>query len=466
LDLTKPQASAPGAAKHKPILSLMRVVEMNLGFLGLQFSFGLQQGNMVPIYSWLGADESNLPILQLAGPMTGLLIQPLVGALSDRTNSKFGRRTPYFLIGAVMCSLGLLFMPFSASILMAASLLWLLDAGNNITMEPYRAYVSDRLDESQHEIGYLSQSAFTGLAQCLAFLSPSILVYWVGIDRNAVDAHNIPTITHISFMVGAVLSIATILWSIWRVPELPLSDEERARIAAAPRSVGATLGEIWNAILDMPQAMRSMAWMSLFQWYGFSIYWSYSALSIGRSIYDTADKSSEAFRAAVLTTQQLGAFYNLVGFAAALAMVPISRALGASRVHMACLAAGGIGMAALAHISGAASSPGVVFSALAMPDLGSHTPLLLIAVTLGLAWASIMGNPYIMLAGSIPAERTGVYMGIFNMFIVIPMIIQIFTLPLYYHAWLGGNPENVIRLAGVLLICAAAAVGLVKIAKA
>ena len=137
MDLTKPQTSVPGAAKHKPILSLARVIEMNLGFLGLQFSFGLQQGNMVPIYSWLGADESNLPILQLAGPMTGLLIQPLVGALSDRTNSKFGRRTPYFLLGAVMCSLGLLFMPFSASLLMAASLLWLLDAGNNITMEPY-----------------------------------------------------------------------------------------------------------------------------------------------------------------------------------------------------------------------------------------------------------------------------------------------------------------------------------------
>jgi maltose/moltooligosaccharide transporter len=455
LDLTKPQGSAQGAVKHKPILPLIRVIEMNLGFLGLQFSFGLQQGNMVPIYSWLGADEANLPILQLAGPVTGLLIQPLVGALSDRTNSRFGRRTPYFLIGAIMCSLGLLAMPFSASILMAASLLWLLDAGNNITMEPYRAYVSDRLDPSQHEIGYLSQSAFTGLAQCLAFLSPSILVYWVGIDRNAVDAHNIPTITHISFMIGAVLSITTILWSIWRVPELPLNEKEKARIAAAPKSARATLGEIWHAILEMPQVMRSMACMSLFQWYGFSIYWSYSALSIGRSIYDTADKSSEAFRAAVLTTQQLGAFYNLVGFAAALAMVPISRALGASRVHMACLAAGGIGMVALAHVASAPSAPGPLFSALAMPDLGSHTPLLLIAVTLGLAWASIMGNPYIILAGSIPPERTGVYMGIFNMMIVIPMLLNGVTFGWIYNHLLGADPRNALSFAGVLLLAAA-----------
>jgi maltose/moltooligosaccharide transporter len=230
----------PSATAHdvlptaKPRLSLLRIIEMNLGFLGLQFSFGLQQGNMIPIYSWLGADEATLPVLQLAGPMTGLLIQPLIGALSDRTLTRIGRRTPYFLIGAIMCSLGLFAMPHSTSILMAASLLWLLDAGNNVTMEPYRAYVSDRLNPDQHAIGFLSQSAFTGLAQCLAFLTPSILVYWLGFDRNAVDAHNIPTITHVSFLIGAVMSISTILWSVLRVPELPVSPEEQARIAAVP----------------------------------------------------------------------------------------------------------------------------------------------------------------------------------------------------------------------------------------
>jgi maltose/moltooligosaccharide transporter len=287
---------------------------------------------MVPIYSWLGADEASLPILQLAGPMTGLLIQPLVGALSDRTDTRFGRRTPYFLIGAILCSIGLFLMPHSSSLLMAASLLWLLDAGNNTTMEPYRAYVSDRLNADQHEIGFLSQSAFTGLAQCLAFLSPSILVYWFGVDRNAVDEHNIPTITHISFLIGAVLSICTILWSVLRVPELPTTPDERTRIAASDKSASA-LREIVQAIIEMPRAMRQMAWMSLFQWYGFSIYWSYAALSIGRSAFGTADKSSAAFRDAVLTTQQLGAFYNLIGFVAAFAMVPLARRFGASRMH-------------------------------------------------------------------------------------------------------------------------------------
>lgn len=447
-------AMSPAAAR-KPVLSLMRVIEMNLGFLGLQFSFGLQQGNMVPIYSWLGADEANLPILQLAGPMTGLLIQPLIGAMSDRTLSRFGRRTPYFLIGALMCSLGLLIMPFSSSLLMAASLLWLLDAGNNVTMEPYRAYVSDRLDESQHEIGFLSQSAFTGLAQCLAFLSPSILVYWFGFDRNAVDSHNIPTITHVSFLIGSILSLTTILWSVFRVRELPLTLEEQARIAAASRTFSATLGEIWGAIREMPQAMRQMAWMSLFQWYGFFTFWYYGPLSIGRSLYNTADKTSAAFRDAVLTSQQLGAFYNLIAFVAAFAMVPLAKSVGASRLHCFCLAAAGLGMVALASVSGAGAEPPRILAALAMPELGRHVALLAIALLLGLGWASVMGNPYVILASSIPAERTGVYMGIFNMMIVIPMLLNSLTFGWIYDHLLGGEPQNAIRFAGCMLLVGA-----------
>jgi maltose/moltooligosaccharide transporter len=447
---------------RKPHLTLLRVVEMNLGFLGLQFSFGLQQGNMVPIYSYLGANEASLPILQLAGPMTGLLIQPLIGALSDRTASRFGRRTPYFLVGALMCSLGLLLMPFSASLLMAASLLWLLDAGNNTTMEPYRAYVSDRLNPDQHEIGFLSQSAFTGLAQSLAFLTPSILVYWFGFDRNAVDAHNIPTITHVSFLIGAVLSISTIAWSVWRVPELPLSDAERATIAAAPRSAAATLAEIWNAIREMPHAMRQMAWMSLFQWYGLSIYWSYAALSIGRSIYHTADKTSAPFRDAVLTTQQLGALYNLIGFAAAFAMVPVARRFGPKQTHLACLTVAGLSLIYLWAIGdGANAAPGL-FTMLAMPELGRHLPLILVALGMGLGWASVMGNPYVILAGSIPAQRTGVYMGIFNMMIVIPMLIAGVTFGWLYGHVLGNDPRNAILLAGLLLMAAAVTMVWVK----
>ena len=167
-----------GLPSGKPHLSLARILQMNLGFLGLQFSFGLQQSNMGPIYSYLGADEGAMPLLWLAGPMTGLIIQPLIGSMSDRTRSRLGRRTPYFLIGAVLCSLSLLAMPYSRTLWMAASLLWVLDAANNVTMEPYRAYVSDRLDERQRPLGFLTQSAFTGLAQTLSYLAPSLLVWW------------------------------------------------------------------------------------------------------------------------------------------------------------------------------------------------------------------------------------------------------------------------------------------------
>ena len=251
-------------APTKPHLSLRQIVQMNVGFLGLQFSFGLQQSNMGPIYSYLGADEAALPLLSLAGPMTGLLVQPIVGAMSDRTASRYGRRTPYFLIGAILCSLTLFAMPYSSALWMAAALLWIMDAANNTTMEPYRAYVSDRLDQKQHAQGYLTQSAFTGLAQTLSYLAPSILV-WLGMNKDMVDANNIPVITKISFLIGAVLSICTIAYSIWRVPELPLTPQQRAEIEAKKPGVGATLREIWDAIVDMPSAMRQMAVMKLFQ---------------------------------------------------------------------------------------------------------------------------------------------------------------------------------------------------------
>ena len=223
-------------APAKPHLSFWQVLNMNVGFFGIQFSFGLQQSNMSPIYKYLGADEASLPLLWLAGPVTGLLVQPVIGAMSDRTTSRWGRRTPYFLIGALLCSLGLLVMPFSPTLWFAASLLWILDAANNVTMEPYRAYVSDRLDKSQHSIGFLTQSAFTGLAQTLAYLSPSILVF-LGMNKDAVNDNHIPHITVAAFLVGALLSFTTVYWSVRTVPELPMDDAEIDYMAASLKSI-------------------------------------------------------------------------------------------------------------------------------------------------------------------------------------------------------------------------------------
>ena len=430
----------------KPHLSFRQILNMNVGFFGIQFSFGLQQANMSPIYAYLGADESSLPLLWLAGPMTGLLVQPVIGAMSDRTVSRWGRRTPYFLVGAILCSLGLLAMPFSPTLWFAAGLLWILDAANNVTMEPYRAYVSDRLDESQHPQGFLTQSAFTGLAQTLSYLSPSILV-WFGMNRDAMDGGPIPLITRVSFLIGAVLSLATILYSVLKVRELPLSPAQLAAIRAQRPGFGATLKEIKDAIVEMPTAMRQLALMKLFQWYGMVCYWQYVVHAIARSIFDTADANSAGFREAVLVNGQVGGFYNFVACVAAFAMVPFTRRFGAKHVHAVCLSLAGLGM-------------------LMIPSLHDRAWLFLPMIGVGLGWGSIMGNPYVMLARCIPPERTGVYMGIFNMFIVIPMLIQSFTLPLYYRSLLGGDARNVVMLAGALLLAAAVATLFVKVPKA
>jgi maltose/moltooligosaccharide transporter len=425
---------------EKPRLSLLRIIEMNIGFFGLQFSFGLQQANMGPIYGFLGADEATMPLLWLAGPMTGLIIQPIVGAMSDRTNARLGRRTPYFLIGAVICTLALFAMPYSSALWIAASLLWILDAGNNITMEPYRAYVADRLAPEQRSYGFLTQSAFTGLAQTLSYLAPSLLTAIVA--RDALDANGIPVIVRIAFIIGAILSISTIVWSVWRVPELPLSPEEQAALAHKPLTAAATLTEIGDALAEMPRPMKQLALAMLCQWYAMFAYWQYITFAVGRGLYNTSDPASAAFRAATLTTQQAGALYNFIAFLGALALIPVVRRFGARQTHAVCLAASGIAM-------------------LLIP--GASTPLALFALMLGIGigWAGMMGNTYVMLADCIPPARNGIYMGIFNMFIVIPMLIQTLTMPLIYGPLLGSDPRNVLMLGGVLMLAGALATLLV-----
>ncbi len=431
------------ASSTKPKLPVSQIMQMNLGFLGLQFSFGLQQANMAPIWGYLGQKEADFAWLGIAGPLAGLIVQPIIGAMSDRTLSRWGRRTPYFMIGAILCCAGLFLMPLASSVLMAFSLLLLLDVGNNVTMEPYRAYVNDRLDSNQRGIGFLSQSAFTGLAQMLAYLSPTLLI-WVGLNSaSATSANNIPLFTRAAFWIGAVLSITTIAWSIWRVPELPLSESERARIAALPKSAGATLAEIGHAIRDMPGAMRKMAWMSLFQWFAMSGYWNYVTNSVSRSVYGTADATTQGYRDAVLTNGQVGAFYNSIAFVSALAMVPVARKLGANWLHAACLILSGLAMIALPHIT-------------------SKAMLFIPAIGIGLGWGSIMGNPYIILADSIPPERTGVYMGIFNMFICVPMLIFAGLIKVIYEPILGGDARNVLTLSGVCMVAAAIAVSTIR----
>lgn len=429
----------------KPRLSFWQIINMNVGFFGIQYSFGLQQSNMSPIYSYLGADEANLPYLWLAGPMTGLIVQPFIGAWSDKTLTKLGRRTPYFLVGAVLCSICLFFMPFSSTLWMAASLLWILDAANNITMEPYRAFVSDKLRPEQHSLGFLTQSAFTGLGQTLSYLTPTLLVLF-GMNRDAVNARNIPHITITAFIIGAVFSISSILLTVRTTKEHPLDEDEKEKIRKTPATFGFIVREITDALREMPLTMKQLAVVKLFQWYAMFCYWQYIAHSISTTFFGTTQSNSSEFREAGLIVGQIGGFYNAIAFVSAFALVPFTNKYGPKITHSISLMLAGFGM-------------------LCIPLIQDKALLFIPMIGIGIAWASMMGNPYVMLAGSIPPERTGVYMGIFNMFIVIPMMIQIFTLPLYYQSWLGGNPENVIRVAGALLLCGAIAVLFVKVTR-
>jgi maltose/moltooligosaccharide transporter len=251
-------------------------------------------------------------------------------------------------------------------------------------------------------------------------------------------------ITLTAFLIGAAISIGSIGWSLYTTREIPLTAQEIADIKRKPVGVIATLNEIWQALRDMPTTMRQLVVVKFFQWYALFCYWQYIVSCLARSMFDTVDAKAPGFREADLLNGQIGAFYNFIAFAAAFALIPVVKKLGAKTMHCVCLALAGIGM-------------------LAIPEIREKAFLFIPMIGIGLAWASIMGNPYIMLAGSIPKERVGVYMGIFNMFIVIPMMIQIFTLPLYYKTLLNSDPQNVIRLAGVLMLCAAVSVLFVKV---
>lgn len=368
----------------KPHLSFGQIINMNFGFFGLQYSFGLQQANMSPIYSYLGADEGTLPLLWLAGPMTGLIVQPIIGAMSDKTITSWGRRTPYFLIGAILCSVSLFAMPFSSSVWMAASILWILDAANNVTQEPYRAFVSDKLDKTQHSLGFLTQSAFTGLGQTLSYLTPFLLINVFTVSESG-KIGCIPTSTLLAFLIGGVVSISSILWTLRTTKEIPLTEEEKAKIRASPSGVGSTFAEIFDAMREMPMTIKRMAPMMLFSWYAMFIYWQYIAKCVSQTLFGTIDSGSPAFRQAEIWVGPMGAFYNAVAFFAAFGLARLANRYGPKYLHGICMFLAGVGL-------------------LALPNLHDKYLLLIPMIGMGFSWASMMGNPYIMLAGQQPGQ--------------------------------------------------------------
>lgn len=437
-------------------LKFWQIWNMNFGFFGIQFSFGLQQSNMSAIYKYLGADEASLPMLWLAGPLTGLIIQPIIGSISDGTWSpKLGRRKPFFLIGALLSSVALVFMPFSTSIWMAASLLWILDAANNIAMEPYRAFVVDKLVSEQHSLGFLMQSFFTGLGITLANFTPAILValgFFAFTDRMS---NGIPVYTYWAFFIGAVAAIGSVLLSVLTTKEYPPTEQELEEMRLEKLKgnvISRTFNDIKEAFKTMPSTMRQLIPMMFFTWYAMFCYWEYITSTLSITIFHTSDAASEGFSKAQLLTGNLNGTYNIVCFLVAFVLVPLAYKIGAKGVHFTALILGGSGLLAIPYLN----NVDVLFHIYnPFGESIAISTIYLYSFGLGVCWASMMAMPYQLLAGSIPKEKRGVYMGIFNMFIVIPMALQIVSMQFFVYDLLGKNPINVIRLAGLFLIIGA-----------
>lgn len=421
-------------------VSFWQLWNMNFGFLGIQYSFGLQQTAINPIYMLLGANAEELPILNLAGPMTGLLVQPIIGALSDRTwHPRLGRRKPYFLIGAILCSLALFLFPYSSSIWMAAGLLWILDAGNNTAMEPYRAFVADVLPAKEQRRGFLIQSFFTGFGISLA----NLCLYFFQKNEwlQQLSANRLPYWVYLAFLIGGITSISTVLWAMYKTKETPPTDDELLALESSKkRGLLAPITDVLQAIVGMPLMLWKLALLYLFQWYALFVYWQFSTLAVAQNVYgipvgNHMNKHAN-FSDAISFSGLLNATYNIVTFIVALILMRLLARYAAFKLHAVSLITAAVGL--------------LFFSV-----THSSSLQLIEIIGLGIAWASIMGVPYLMVVGSIPKEKYGVYMGVINMMIVIPMLIETLSFGYIYKHFLGAVPSHAIAFAAVLFLIAA-----------
>jgi len=424
--------------KNKPTLRFWQIWNMSFGFLGVQYAFGLQQANMSPIYRYLHAEESQIPLLWLAGPVTGLVVQPIIGAMSDATWHPFwGRRRPYFMVGALLTSLALVFMPLSTELWMAAGLLWLLDGSANITMEPFRAFVADKLPEHQRALGFTMQSFFVGLGQTLANLMPFLLPFLGFVLANPATSHGIPDFVKYAFFIGAGAILLSIAVTVGTTREYPPEDMQQFR-SAHKKGIARSYREIIEAFREMPKTMRQLWWVKFFTWYALPLMWQYLSLSIARHCFNAPNADAPGFEEGVRWGNMGLAVFNIACFTVSFGLVGLARKTSSRMTHAICLSLAGMGFV------------GMLFTD------NVHAVMACMAFV-GIGWASIMSMPYVMLSNSVPESRMGVYMGIFNMFIVIPQIINMITIPFLYKPVLGDDPRHALVLAGILLFFAAAA---------
>ena len=421
----------------KPRLRFWQIWNMSFGFLGIQFGWGLQLANMSPIYKYLHAEESSLPYLWLAGPITGLIIQPIIGSMSDRTWNRLGRRRPYFLVGAILASIALFFMPNSSAVWMAAGLLWILDASINITMEPFRAFVADKLPEEQRTLGFVMQSFFIGIGQTLANALPYLFSV---LGVLGVMATGIPLSVDYSFKIGAIVFLVAVLWTVITTKEYPPEDLEAfQQLRGERKGILAGFGEIFSSIAAMPTTMKQLAVVQFFTWFALPCMWQFFGIAVARHVFLAPDERSPLFAAGTEWGGLCFAVYNVVCFTVAFMLPSFANATSRKIVHMIALVCGGIGLISVLFIT----NKYLLFASMA---------------GVGVAWASILSMPYVMLSTAVPPARMGVYMGVFNLFIVIPQIVMSLIVPSIFNNVLGGDPRNAVVLGGISLLVAAVTV--------
>jgi maltose/moltooligosaccharide transporter len=421
----------------KPKLSISEIINMSVGFFGIQFGWDLQRANMGRIYESLGANPDQVPFLFLAAPLTGLLVQPIIGYMSDRTwHPRWGRRRPYFMIGAILSSIALIFMPHSSSLFMAAGLLWVMDVFGNVSMEPFRAFVTDKLPDSQVNRGFIMQSFMIGLGGSIASSLPWVMRNIFHREHTAAKgliAENVK----LSFYIGAFFFLAAVLYTVFTTKEYPPSDTgHKQRVKKSGGGFGDGVNEILSALMNMPKRMRIVALIQFFTWPGLFLMWFYYTTAVAVNIFGGEDPSDPVYANGADFGSLTLAYYSVVTFLFALILPFIADKLGRKATHALCLIIGGVGLISVGWVS----NKYMLFGCM---------------TCVGIAWASILSMPYAMLSGSLPKDKVGIYMGIFNFFIVLPEIIASLGFGWLMKNLLYNDRLLAVEVGGGLMIIAA-----------
>ncbi|HEX7365996.1 MAG TPA: MFS transporter [Pelobium sp.] len=424
-------------AVENPKLSLIQIINMSVGFFGIQFGWDLQRANMGRIYEGLGAHPDQVPLLFLAAPLTGLLVQPVVGYLSDRTwHPKWGRRRPYFMVGAIISSIALIFMPNSSALWMAAGLLWVLDVFGNVSMEPFRAFVTDKLPDSQVNRGFIMQSMMIGLGGSIASALPWLMNNVFHLTNTAMQG-SIPENVKYSFYIGAFFFFASVLWTVLNTDEYPPTAEElAAQKKEGKKGFAGGAKEIFTALRQMPKRMQIVSLVQFFTWPGLFLMWFYYTTAVAVNVFGGTDASDPVYAAGADFGSLTLAYYSVITFLFALVLPTIADKLGRKATHALCLLCGAAGLISVAWVH-------------------DKNMLYLCMTGVGIAWASILSMPYAMLSGVLPKNKIGIYMGIFNFFIVLPEILASLGFGWLMRNILHNDRLLAVQLGGGLMALAA-----------